>query len=74
MLKRCCLVVAVLAMTAPAGFAAGDLAAQLDVDKDGYITAKEAEAMPEILEQFDGLDTNKDGKIDLQEIAAVPSK
>lgn len=74
MLKKTCLLAAALMMTASVSYAAGDVATQLDVDKDGYITAKEAEAMPEILEQFDKLDANKDGKIDLAEIAALSSK
>lgn len=74
MLKKSCLFVTALMMAASVSYAAGDVGAQLDVDKDGYISAQEAEAMPEILEQFDKLDANKDGKIDLAEIAALGTK
>lgn len=74
MLKKTCLLVTAFMMAASVSFAAGDLGTQLDVDKDGYISAQEAESMPEILEQFDKLDVNKDGKIDMAEIAALSTK
>lgn len=74
MLKKSCLIVTALMMTASVGFAAGDIATQLDVDQDGYVSAKEAEAMPEVLGQFDQLDANKDGKIDMSEMAALGTK
>ena len=41
--------------------------AKLDIDADGYITRKEAEASKPLLDQFKDLDTNNDGKLSLAE-------
>jgi len=41
--------------------------AKLDIDADGYITRKEAEASKPLLDQFKALDTNNDGKLSLGE-------
>ncbi|WP_035275916.1 EF-hand domain-containing protein [Desulfogranum japonicum] len=48
---------------------AGDLHSALDIDKDGYVTAHEAEVMPELIEQFAVLDANRDGKLDAAELS-----
>ena len=48
---------------------AGTTFETLDVDKDGAISQQEAEAMPELTEQFAKLDLNEDGKLDMDEFA-----
>ena len=48
---------------------AGTTFETLDVDKDGAISQQEAEAMPELTEQFAKLDLNKDAKLDMDEFA-----
>ncbi len=48
---------------------AGDSFEALDVDKNGAISQIEAEAMPELTEQFAALDLNKDGQLDMDEFA-----
>ena len=67
--KSMCLIAAMMLCSVTA-FAAEENPLMLDFDKDGYITAKEAEIMPELLAQFDKLDENKDGKLDMAEIAS----
>ena len=71
MLKKASLIVTALMLTASVSFAAGDIATQLDADKDGFVSAQEAEIMPEVMAQFDKLDVNKDGKLDMAEMAAL---
>ncbi len=43
--------------------------ADLDADKDGVISAEEAQANPELAKSFESVDENKDGKIDAAEFA-----
>ena len=47
--------------------------AQLDVNKDGYIDAGEASAVPKLVDLFPKADTNKDGRLSPEEFAAVAS-
>ena len=49
---------------------AGNTFETLDVDKDGAISQKEADAMPELTKQFAHLDLNMDGKLDMNEFTA----
>ncbi len=48
-----------------AGSALGDL----DADKDGVISAEEAQAKPELAKDFQALDKNQDGRLDAAEFA-----
>ena len=41
--------------------------AQLDTDKDGFVTKKEAGVHPQLLTDFAKLDANKDGKLSADE-------
>jgi hypothetical protein len=41
----------------------------LDKDRDGFVSREEAAAVPELLEAFERLDRNKDGKLDAGELA-----
>jgi len=41
--------------------------AQLDINKDGAIDRSEAAKAPKLLEHFDRLDANKDGRISAEE-------
>ncbi|HHJ40256.1 MAG: hypothetical protein AXA67_06855 [Methylothermaceae bacteria B42] len=41
----------------------------LDADKDGVISAEEAQANPDLAKSFESVDENKDGKIDAAEFA-----
>jgi len=50
---------------------AGNTFETVDVDKNGEICQKEAEAMPELTEQFAQLDQNKDGKLDMDEFGTL---
>ncbi len=43
--------------------------ADLDTDKDGVISAEEAQANPDLAKSFESVDENKDGKIDAAEFA-----
>ncbi|WP_026374481.1 hypothetical protein [Aestuariibacter salexigens] len=44
------------------------LLAKLDLDRDGYITLKEASSVPEMLKVFGSIDTNEDGRLSLEEL------
>jgi len=54
---------------ATATVCAGNTFETLDVDKNGGVCQKEAEAMPELTKQFAQLDLNMDGKLDMHEFA-----
>ncbi len=41
----------------------------LDLDHDKAISQQEAAAVPELLEQWEALDSNADGKLDFEELA-----
>jgi hypothetical protein len=43
----------------------------LDKDQDGFVSLEEAQEMPEVVEAFDVLDVNKDGKLDVKELFAL---
>ncbi len=43
--------------------------AALDIDHDKIITQEEAAAVPELIEQWQALDTNADGQLDFEELA-----
>ncbi|WP_035247320.1 EF-hand domain-containing protein [Desulfogranum mediterraneum] len=65
----------ILTITAMAALLAGatissadNVPLELDLDRDGYISAQEAERVPELLEQFGVLDIDKDGKISHSEL------
>ena len=46
----------------------------IDVDGDGYISAKEAEVRPDLSENLQASDTNKDGKLNSAEFSAFEGK
>lgn len=46
-----------------------DLIAQLDTDKDGLISLREAVKNTELLQQFGLIDTNEDGLLSREELA-----
>lgn len=50
-------------------FASTDPLMALDKDQDGFVSLEEAQAMPEVVEAFNALDVNKDGKLDMEELA-----
>lgn len=52
-------------------FQNSSLFGQLDIGFDGYITRDEAEAIPQVYEQFDDLDTAGDGVISPEEFEAI---
>lgn len=47
-----------------------DIIAEIDQDKDGQISIREAVADPKLLASFGKLDTNGDGKINAKELEA----
>ena len=47
---------------------------EIDVDGDGYISAKEAEVRPDLSENLQASDTNKDGKLNSAEFSAFEGK
>ncbi|MBL8517509.1 MAG: hypothetical protein JNM76_11150 [Betaproteobacteria bacterium] len=49
----------------------GDRLARVDTDRSGTITRAEAERMPKLKENFDKLDTNKDGVLSKDELKAA---
>lgn len=51
--------------------ASPDLLASLDADQDGFISLKEAVSNAELLENFGVIDTDEDGKISKEELAAA---
>ncbi len=64
-----------LALMAVAGFAwagSGKVSFQdLDANRDGVISPDEAKKAPEIAKKFSQADTNRDGKLDAAEFAAL---
>jgi Ca2+-binding EF-hand superfamily protein len=46
---------------------------EIDVDGDGYISAKEAEVRTDLSENLQASDTNKDGKLNSAEFSAFES-
>jgi Ca2+-binding EF-hand superfamily protein len=51
-----------------------DAMAHLDKDGDGVISREEAQAAPRLAKHFDEIDTNKDGFLSKDELAAAKSK
>jgi len=47
---------------------------QLDVDGDGYISAQEAEARPDLAAAMQSSDTNQDGKLNSAEFSAFEGR
>lgn len=47
---------------------------RLDTDKDGTLSKREASANKELMEQWDTLDVNQDGKLDEAEFAQFESE
>jgi len=47
---------------------------EIDVDGDGYISAKEAEVRPDLSENLQASDTNEDGKLNSAEFSAFEGK
>ena len=47
---------------------------EIDVDGDGYISAKEAEVRTDLSENLQASDTNKDGKLNSAEFSAFEGK
>lgn len=47
--------------------------ARLDTDKDGFVSKKEVETS-RLAGRFDQIDTNKDGKLSLDELKAMPMR
>ena len=45
--------------------------AQLDADRDGYVTRAEVSKVPGAAQRFDKFDGNKDGKLDRAEFSAL---
>lgn len=43
---------------------------ELDADADGYVSAEEALASPEVAERFAALDADADGQLSAEEFAA----
>ena len=41
----------------------------LDKDRDGFVSREEAAAVPDLLEAFERLDRNRDGRLDARELA-----
>ena len=73
MMKKTVVAMAALLVSLASGnvFADTDPLMGLDKDQDGLISLQEAQAMPEVVEAFNALDVNKDGKLDMKEIAAL---
>jgi Ca2+-binding EF-hand superfamily protein len=46
---------------------------QLDGDKDGFVTRADAARVPGVSERFAKFDSNRDGKLDRSEFAALVS-
>lgn len=70
---RVLIAIFVLALAATSCFA-GKLPTDIDTDKDGFISLKEAEKVPDLKEQFQALDVNKDGKLDKAELTLLVQK
>ena len=47
---------------------------QLDVDGDGYVSAQEAEARPDLAAAMQASDTNQDGKLNSAEFSAATGR
>jgi Ca2+-binding EF-hand superfamily protein len=56
---------------APPAHGHGNLIAQLDKDKDGFISKTEAAGHPMLAKRFDAIDSNKDGKLSKEELQAA---
>lgn len=57
-----------LASTLAIAHDGGHRRTRLDADKDGYISRTEAAKAPRMLERFDQVDTDKDGRLSLAEL------
>jgi|GEM_PF-3159666 len=72
MMKKTVVTLTALLVSLASGnvFAGTDSLMALDKDQDGFVTLEEAQALPEVVEAFSALDVNKDGKLDMEELAA----
>ncbi len=73
MMKKTVVALAALSISLVSGnvFASTDPLMGLDKDQDGVVSLQEAQEMPEVVEAFNALDVNKDGKLDMKELAAL---
>lgn len=66
-------IVAVAALLVSGSVAAGGLYMELDTDKNGSISPKEAAALPSLSDKWKELDINADGQLDKKEFARFES-
>lgn len=73
MMKKTAVAMAALSLSLVSGnvFADTHPLMGLDKDQDGFVSFEEAQEMPEVVEAFNVLDVNKDGKLDVKEISAL---